>query len=241
MSALLGVNVDHVATLRQARQGRIPNPFELAQLAVKGGADSIVVHLREDRRHIQDSDVAALKKKLNVPLDLEMAAVPEIIRFAVRLKPHWCCLVPERREELTTEGGLAVARDQKRLSGAIKKLKSAGIHVSLFIEPRAHDIRLSKKMGADAVELHTGLYAGASPGSRAGKIESLNLSARLSGELGLIVNAGHGLDYGNVGVAAAIPGIHALNIGFSIISQALQVGMERAVREMKQLIKRTRS
>jgi pyridoxine 5-phosphate synthase len=233
----LGVNVDHVATLRQARLGPFPDPLELARLAVKGGADGIVAHLREDRRHIQDEDVRRLRRSAGVPMDLEMAATLEIVRMAIGLRPAWCCLVPERRAELTTEGGLSLGSRRHQLERAIAKLHAAGILVSLFVNPRSADIRASRKLGADAVELHTGLYADArTQAARRAELESLGLAAALAQELGLIVNAGHGLDYDNVGSIVRIPGLHSLNIGFSIISRALSVGMERAVRDMKKEI-----
>ena len=237
----LGVNIDHVATLRQVRRGAVPDPLELARAAVRGGADSIVIHLREDRRHIQDEDALRIRRLAGVPMDLEMAAMPGIIRVALKVKPAWCCLVPERRQELTTEGGLVLSAGYSRIKVAVSKLRSAGIRVSLFVNPHSADIRASKKLGADAVELHTGLYADAKTEAlRRAELESLGLAAALAQELGLIVNAGHGLDYQNLGPVARIEGLHSLNIGFSIVSRALFVGMERAVREMKSEISRSR-
>lgn len=233
----LGVNIDHVATVRQARRAAVPNVAEAAQAAVKGGADSITVHLREDRRHIQDADVGALKKALKVRLNLEMAATEEMVRIARVVRPANVCLVPERRQELTTEGGLDAAGGLKRLKPAVEKLKSKGIVVSLFIAPDARQVEAARAMGADAVELHTGAYARAlSPDAQYDELKKIQAAAVRARELGLVLNAGHGLDTANVGPVAKILGMHELNIGFSIVARALFVGLEQAVREMKKAI-----
>ena len=229
----LGVNIDHVATLRQARQGKEPDPVSAALDAVRAGCDSIVCHLREDRRHIQDRDLPALKWALKVPLNLEMAAHPEIVRIACGLKPAQATLVPEKRHELTTEGGLDLRRGGKRLSRAIKQLSDAGIRVSLFIDPAADSIRRAAELGVPMIELHTGRYAAAAHGvPRRKELEKLKRAVHLGREEGLIVAAGHGLDYRNVRPVAAIPQVEELNIGFSIVARAVEVGLKQAVKEM---------
>jgi pyridoxine 5-phosphate synthase len=233
----LGVNVDHVATLRQARLGVIPSPVEAALVAEKAGADGIVVHLREDRRHIQEEDVEALLKVLKVKLNLEMALNEEIIKIALKLKPYSVCLVPERRKELTTEGGLEVVGQKKKIKSAIKRFHEAGIKVSIFVDPIEEQIQAIKECGADALELHTGKYAEEQTSSgRKEELRKLEKAAKITLNLGLHLHAGHGLDYHNVVPVAQIPGIEELNIGFSIIARAIFVGLEQAVREMKKLI-----
>lgn len=229
----LGVNVDHVATLRQARRGKTPDPVWAAKMARRAGCDSIVCHLREDRRHIQDADLVALKKKLKVPLNLEMGAHPEIVRIACRLRPDQATLVPERRQELTTEGGLDLSRSSRRLSSAIRRLGSSGVRVSLFIDSDPASVKAAARLGVPMVELHTGRYAQA----RAGELDRLRRAARLARDLGLAVAAGHGLDYRNVQTVARIPEIEELNIGFSIVARAIEVGFETAVREMVRRIR----
>jgi len=229
----LGVNVDHVATIRQARRTFEPDPVGAVVLCELAGADSITVHLREDRRHIQDRDVRVLRQTLKVPMNLEMACTDEMVGIACEVKPAYVCLVPEKREEVTTEGGLDVIAAREALAGAIPRLKAAGIMVSLFIDPDRDQIKASADLGADFIELHTGTYAET---WREGghELERLKAGAAYAQELGLVVNAGHGLTYWNVHPVAAIPGMHELNIGHSIVARAVLVGMERAVREMRE-------
>jgi pyridoxine 5-phosphate synthase len=241
----LGVNIDHIATLRQARKEAFPDPVEAAQEAIAGGADGIVCHLREDRRHIQDQDVFRLRR-LRTRLDLEMAATPAILEFALRVKPDMVTLVPEKRQEITTEGGLDIKLKIKnkklKIKEFIKKLKKSGIVVSLFVDPEPEQIKASLKAGADFVEIHTGKYA------RASYIRGRSLSIRkelgkikavtkLAKGLGLRVNAGHGLDYNNVREIARIPGMEELNIGFSIIARSVLVGMKKATAEMRRAMR----
>ena len=234
---LLGVNIDHVATVRQARRVRYPDPVDAARAAESGGADLITVHLREDRRHIQDADVEALQRALRVGLNLEMAATDEMVAFALRLRPDDVCLVPERREEVTTEGGLDVAGDQGAVRRAVGRLTDAGLRVSLFIVPDERQIAASAATGAGAIELHTGRYCERTdPDEIAVELLTVTRAVRCGRELGLLVNAGHGLRYDNVRQIAAIAGIEVLNIGHSIVARALLVGMEEAVREMKALV-----
>lgn len=232
----LGVNIDHVATVRQARRGHAPDPLLAALLAEQSGADSITLHLREDRRHIQDRDVRVIREALKTHMNLEMAVTEEMIGIASDLRPSDCCLVPEKRTELTTEGGLDVAGQATRLADACGRLKAAGIRVSLFIDPDIRQVEASIRAGASAIELHTGSYADARGAERARELDRVRMAARAGHALGLIVNAGHGLDYHNVAPVAAIPQIVELNIGFSIISRALFDGLPAAVREMKQLM-----
>ncbi len=232
----LGVNVDHVGTVRNARRARHPDPVHAALLAEQSGADSITMHLREDRRHIIDRDIFALLPLMQTRLNLEMAATAEMLDIATRLKPTDCCLVPEKRTELTTEGGLDVAGQQSLLRDATARLVAAGIRVSLFIDPEAAQIEAAREVGAAVVELHTGSYAEAGGAARARELERLREAARLAGSLGLAVHAGHGLDYHNVQPVAAVPQIVELNIGYSIIGRALFTGLGAAVREMKALM-----
>ncbi|MBV9080624.1 MAG: pyridoxine 5'-phosphate synthase [Elusimicrobia bacterium] len=234
---LLGVNIDHVATVRQARRERMPSPVEAALAAVKGGADGITAHLREDRRHIQDADIEQLRERLSVPLNLEMAATEDILRVAERVRPAWTCLVPEKRQELTTEGGLDVAGQKGRIAEAVKRLHAAGVKVSLFIEPTVAAVDASKAAGADAVELHTGVYARVYQEGRsalASEVRRIAEAARRARESGIIVNAGHGLDYENVAELARVFPFHEFNIGFAIIARAVFSGLESAVHEMKE-------
>ena len=234
---LLGVNIDHVATLRQARGTRYPSPVEAALAAEAAGADFITLHLREDRRHVQDEDVKALRAALTTRMNLEAAVTPEMVAFARRVKPRDACLVPERRDELTTEGGLDVMRNLKRVQQACRDLGSAGIRVSLFIDAEKSQIDAALETGAPVVELHTGRYAGAvRAGRRAAELEKLRAAAAYAAGRGLQVNAGHGLNYENVKPVAAIAYIRELNIGHAIVAQAVFVGMAQAVREMKVLI-----
>jgi pyridoxine 5-phosphate synthase len=232
----LGVNIDHVATLRQARGIGVPDPVHAAAIVELAGADGITVHLREDRRHIQDRDVRVLRETLKTRLNLEMAANEEIIRIALDIKPDEVCLVPEKRKELTTEGGLDVSAGKAAIKEAVGRLRKKGILVSLFIDPDEKQIRLAREVGADCVELHTGSYALAA-GKEAARRELKKLydAGKYASGLGLQLNAGHGLDYGNVAGVAKIPNMDTLNIGFSIIAKAVFVGLYEAVREMKQL------
>jgi pyridoxine 5-phosphate synthase len=233
---ILGVNIDHVATIRQARKGIEPDPVMAATLAILGGADGITVHLREDRRHIQDRDLRMLKDFVPVELNLEMAATKEMIGIAIRTMPDLVTLVPEKRQELTTEGGLDVGSQKTQIKEAIKKIHAAGIPVSLFINPDADSINLSKQIGADMVEIHTGMYANARGQKQEKELARVVNSVRKALDIGLFVNAGHGLNYFNVSRIASIEGLRGLYIGHSIISRAVFVGLERAVKEMKQLI-----
>jgi len=234
---ILGVNVDHIATVRQARLGVEPDPVMAATLALLGGADGITVHLREDRRHIQDRDVRILREVVPCELNLEMAATEEMVRIALEIRPDLVTLVPEKRIELTTEGGLDVMGQKEHLKETVKKI-SAGIPVSLFINPSIADIDISKEIGADMVEIHTGLYANASGGGVKDELQRVTEVAKMAGNLGLSINAGHGLNYLNVRGITSIAGIRGLYIGHSIISRAVLVGMERAVKEMKETIGR---
>ena len=236
----LFINIDHVATVRQARRADEPEPVAAAVLAELGGADGITVHLREDRRHIQDRDVELLRRTIRSPMNLEIANIPEMEALALGFEPHQVTLVPERRQEITTEGGLDVA-GSPGLSDAVRRYAAAGIRTSLFIDPDADAIRHSADMGVDAVELHTGEYANAAGDDRAGQVNRLTAAAGLGRELGLDVHAGHGLTYSNVSPVAAISDCEELNIGHSIVSRSVFVGMEQAVAEMKQLIVAARS
>lgn len=233
----LGVNIDHVATLRQVRKACYPDPVEAALIAVKAGADIITLHLREDRRHIQDNDVRNLKRKLTVPLNLEMAATETIVQFAEAVNPKYCCLVPEKREELTTEGGLDVFNQQKSIKEVCTYLTDAGIEVSLFIDADKKQIDAAKTCGAPIIEIHTGHYADAKISDDQKKeLERITSAAHYADSLGLLVNAGHGLTVHNVQPIAAIPVVNELNIGHSIISRAVLIGLSKAVKEMKTLI-----
>ncbi|OHV11830.1 pyridoxine 5'-phosphate synthase [Kushneria phosphatilytica] len=232
----LGVNIDHVATLRQARGTRFPDPIQAALLAEEAGADGITLHLREDRRHIQDRDVELMCQVLNTRMNLEMAVTEEMLALAERIRPAHICLVPEKRAELTTEGGLDVAGDRDRIGEACRRLAAAGCEVSLFIDPDPEQIRVAHQLGAPTVELHTGEYAEASGRDARVAHARVAAAAELAAELGLIVNAGHGLHYHNVEAIAAIGGINELNIGHSIIARSLFVGLKEAVVEMKRLI-----
>lgn len=234
--AELGVNIDHVATVRQARRTVEPDPIWAAALAELGGADGITVHLREDRRHIQDRDVRLLRETTNVKLNLEMACVDEIVDFACQIKPDQVTLVPEKREEITTEGGLDVRGQRAQVGPVVKRLQEAGVVVSLFLDPDHGQIETAAELGAEAVELHTGQYALAPPRQREGELATLIRASELVRRLGMTLHAGHGLTYTNVVPVARIPGMHELNIGHSIIARAIFRGIERAVREMKRLI-----
>jgi pyridoxine 5-phosphate synthase len=233
----LGVNIDHIATLRESRQEAFPDPVAAACEAIAGGADGIVCHLREDRRHIQDADVLNLKA-LGARLDLEMAATPEMVRFALKLKPNLVTLVPEKRQELTTEGGLDLIskiKDQRsKIRNVIQKLQDAGIIVSLFIDPVKEQVAEAAALLTDYIELHTGAYARA---SSARELEKIGIATQQARMIGLKINAGHGLDYDNVKKIAEIPGMEELNIGFAIIARSVFVGLKRATEEMREAIK----
>lgn len=237
MSILLGVNIDHIATLRQARKTRYPSPVEAALAAETAGADSITLHLREDRRHIQDDDVAILRRVLKTKMNLEMAVTPEMLGIAIATRPQDVCLVPEKREELTTEGGLDVAGQQPRIADACARLREAGIRVSLFIDPDFSQLDAARAVAAPVVEIHTGAYADAETDTaRGAEFERIRSAVAYGRSLGLLVNAGHGLTYHNVQPIAALQGILELNIGHAIVAQALFVGWPAAVAEMKRLL-----
>jgi pyridoxine 5-phosphate synthase len=236
----LGVNIDHVATLRQARRARYPDPMYAALIAEEAGADSITLHLREDRRHIQDRDVTAMREALQTRMNLEMAVTDEMLRIAQSVKPQDVCLVPESRQEITTEGGLDVIAHQARVQAATAALHGAGIRVSLFIDPDEAQIEAARRAGAPVIELHTGAYADAHGSGRAREFERLRAAAKFAASLGLTVNAGHGLNYHNVEPIAAIPEIIELNIGHSIVARAIIDGLANAVRDMKDLMRRAR-
>jgi len=232
----LGVNVDHIATLRQARGTSYPDPAQAADIARQAGADGVTLHLREDRRHIQDYDVFTVKESVALPLNLEMAAIPEMLAIATKVKPFECCLVPEKREELTTEGGLDITGQIPQLTDFIAELQQNDIRVSLFIDAEAAQIEASKQVGADIVELHTGTYADCAEQQRPVELARLLEGSRLAHQLGLQVNAGHGLHYQNVGSVAAIEEVVCLNIGHAIVARASMTGFHEAVFAMKQLM-----
>ena len=236
LSQKLGVNIDHVATLRQARRAAEPSVLEAALEAEQGGADSITVHLREDRRHIQDADVFELSEKIYVPLNLEMSVSSEILKVALHVKPEKACLVPEKRQELTTEGGLDLFSKKKQLVSAIEALFAKKVEVSLFIDPIEEQVREAARLGAYAIEIHTGSYANASGVKQKEEIERIRHAARLGANLGLRIHAGHGLNYENIFPLLEVPEILEFNIGHSIVSRALFVGLSKAVSEMKRII-----
>jgi len=232
----LGLNVDHVATLRNARGGVHPDPLAAAEMALAAGADSVTIHLREDRRHIRDADLARMRERLAAPLNLEMAATAEMVAIACAARPHACCLVPEHRSELTTEGGLDAAGQEVSLRGPVARLTEAGIAVSLFIDPDPSQVAAAARLGAAAVELHTGQYAGGGEG----ELDRLAAAARLAAELRIACHAGHGLTFANVGPVAAIPEIVELNIGHFLIGQAIFEGLGPVVAKMKRLMEQAR-
>lgn len=238
---LLGVNIDHVATLRQARRTRYPDPVHAALVAEQAGADGITLHLREDRRHIQERDVALLKEVLLTRMNLEMAVTEEMLGIAERHRPEDCCLVPERREELTTEGGLDVAGQRARLREACARLAEAGVRVSLFVDADPRQVEAAAEVGAPVIEIHTGRYADATGrAARERELARIAEAVRLGLEAGLQVNAGHGLSYENVKPVAALEGIAELNIGHAIVARAVLTGLGEAVREMKRLMREAR-
>jgi pyridoxine 5-phosphate synthase len=237
----LGVNIDHVATIRNARGGRHPDPIRAAKLAEDAGADGITAHLREDRRHISDDDIAGLIAKLQVPLNLEMAATDEMLKIALRHKPHAACIVPEKREERTTEGGLDAAGGRRHLEPYVAALKKAGIRVSLFVEPEAAQLEAAVKLGAPVVELHTGAYCDARGRRREAEYRRLVEATRLADKLGLECHAGHGLSFATVAPIAAIPTIVELNIGHFLVGEAIFGGLESAIKRMRALMDKARS
>lgn len=238
---MLGVNIDHVATLRQARGTRYPDPVQAAIEAEQAGADSITLHLREDRRHIQDRDVHMLKDILQTKMNLEMAVTEEMLAIAEKVRPADCCLVPERREELTTEGGLDVAGQQSRIHEACQRLADAGVRVSLFIDAEPAQIEAAVACGAPVIEIHTGHYADAADEAKAKEeLARIERAVQLGAEAGLQVNAGHGLHYHNTAPIARLPQVLELNIGHAIIARAVFVGLQEAVREMKRIMVETR-
>jgi pyridoxine 5-phosphate synthase len=234
---LLGVNVDHVSTVREARKETEPDPLIAAELAIRGGADGITVHLREDRRHIQDRDLKVIRKKISTELNLEMAATTEMVSIALKTRPDMVTFVPEKRAELTTEGGLKLSRNNRKIKRAIDTIQAKGIPVSLFINPSIADVDTSKELGAQMVEIHTGLYANAKGRKQAEELKRVKMAVKRGLDIGLLVNAGHGLNYTNVKKIASIKGMRGLYIGHSIVSNSIYLGMEKAVREMKKLIK----
>lgn len=234
-SVLLGVNLDHVATVRQARGTAYPDVREAIRIAEDAGADGITLHLREDRRHIQDADIDAARACIRTRLNMEMAATDEMVEIALRVGPNTCCLVPEKREELTTEGGLNVRAQRDKLAAACERLGAAGIAVSLFIEPNVELMPLARDIGAPMIELHTGPYADAE--EPASEYERLRAAAERASEVGLVVNAGHGLRRDNVRAVAQLPRMHELNIGHAIIADAVFMGLGEAVREMKRAMR----
>ena len=232
----LGVNIDHVATLRQARGTSYPDPVRAALLAEQAGADAITLHLREDRRHIQDRDVEILRQQLTTRMNLECAVTDEMIDIACRIRPHDACLVPEKREELTTEGGLDVVGGFERVRHATQRLAQAGIRVSLFIDADSAQIKAAKEVGAPVIEIHTGHYADLAGEAAARELDRIRAAVALGSRLGLKVNAGHGLNFANVGPIAAIPEIVELNIGHALVADAIFMGWQNAIREMKRLM-----
>jgi pyridoxine 5-phosphate synthase len=236
----LGVNVDHVATVRQARRVDVPDPVEAALLAETAGADGITVHLREDRRHIQERDVRILRQRLHTKLNLEMAVTPAMLAFAEKVRPDDACFVPEKREELTTEGGLDVVSHRQKIREGTQRLQSLAVRVSLFVDPETAQIEASRDAGAHAVEIHTGAYCNALNLGREKQLQAILEASKLAQSLGLEVHGGHGLNYDNVLAIAQIPEMAELNIGHSIIARAIIVGIKQAVREMKDLLSKAK-
>jgi pyridoxine 5-phosphate synthase len=232
----LGVNIDHVATVRQARRTYEPDPLQAAAEAEAGGADGITIHLREDRRHIQDADVYAFRKSVKTRLNLEMSLSEEILRIALEVKPDQATVVPENRQEITTEGGLDIITHAARTKQVVEALKSAGIYTSAFIDPVEAQVEHAKRLGFDAIELHTGAYANASGEEQQRELRRQQAASALAVKLGLRLHAGHGLNYVNTPAIAAIPHMHELNIGHAIVSRAIFTGLRQAVRDMKQLM-----
>lgn len=236
----LGVNIDHVGTLRNARNGQHPDPVAAAKLAISAGADGITAHLREDRRHIRDDDISRLMREINRPLNLEMAATPEMLAIALSYRPHACCLVPERREELTTEGGLDAIGGHSRLAPVVQALNAASVRVSLFIEPSIEQVRAAKSLQAPVVELHTGSYCEAEGSRRQAHLERLVAAAREAERLGIECHAGHGLTFDTVADIAAIPNIAELNIGHFLVGEAIFQGLAAVIEKMRDVISAAR-
>ncbi len=236
----LGVNIDHVATVRNARGGRLPDPLRAAAIAAAAGADGITAHLREDRRHIVDADIEGLMRELRIPLNLEMAATPEMLGIALRHRPHAACIVPEKREERTTEGGLDAAGQHNHLKPMVARLGDAGIRVSLFIEAEPRQLEAAVSLGAPVVELHTGRYCELEGAAQKAELERLARGAALCARLGLECHMGHGLSYADVGPVAAIPEVRELNIGHFLVGEAIFVGLDAAIREMRRLMDEAR-
>jgi pyridoxine 5-phosphate synthase len=232
----LGVNIDHIATLRNARGGTYPCPIAGAKLAKKSGANGITAHLREDRRHIRDEDIYRLKKEVNLPLNFEMAATDEMVKIAIKVKPNAVCLVPEKRQELTTEGGLDVIKNQKNLSEIIKKLQAEKIKISLFVDNDLSQILAAKKVGADIVEIHTGKFCHLKGAEQKTEFKKIAAAAEYADELGLECHAGHGLDFKTAKQIAKIPQIVELNIGHFLIGEAVFIGLEKAIKKMKKIL-----
>ena len=241
MTLRLGVNIDHVATVRNARGGDNPDPLRAALLAEAAGADGITAHLREDRRHIRDEDIAALKAQLKIPLNLEMAATKEMLAIALKHRPHAACIVPEKREERTTEGGIDCIGQHNRLKPIVAALTNAGIRVSMFIEPDRKQIDAARVLGAPVVELHTGSYANATGEARAKILKHIHNGAEFGADIGLEIHAGHGLTFDNVGAIAAIPHIRELNIGHFLIGEAIFTGLADAITEMRRRMNEARA
>ena len=236
----LGVNIDHVATVRNARGGDNPDPVRAAILAEQAGADGITAHLREDRRHISDDDIARITRAIKIPLNLEMAATEEMLAIALKAKPHACCIVPEKREERTTEGGIDVIGQHNRLRPIVSALVGAGIRVSMFIEPDRKQVDASRALGAPVVELHTGAYANATGEGREKILKHIHNAAEFGADIGLEIHAGHGLSFDNVKAIAAIPHVRELNIGHFLIGEAIFTGLENSIRRMRTLMDEAR-
>ncbi|UYN96973.1 MAG: pyridoxine 5'-phosphate synthase [Enhydrobacter sp.] len=237
----LGVNIDHVATVRNARGGRLPDPLRAARIATEAGADGITAHLREDRRHIVDADIEALTRELKIPLNFEMAATEEMVRIALRHRPHAACIVPEKREERTTEGGLDAAGQHNHLKPLVARLRDAGIRVSLFIEADERQLEAAVMLGAPVVELHTGRYCELEGAAQQAELGRLRKGAALCEKLGLECHMGHGLSYFDVGPVAAIPQVRELNIGHFLVGEAIFVGLAEAIREMRRIMNEARA
>lgn len=237
----LGVNIDHVATIRNARGGDHPDPVRAAHAAAAAGADGITAHLREDRRHIRDEDIDKLVKEIGLPLNLEMAATEEMLEIALRHRPHACCIVPERREEVTTEGGLDAAGQRQNLAPIIRRLSDAGIRVSLFINPDSRQLEAARALGAPVVELHTGAYCDAVGAAQAEELLRIARAAREGAELGLEIHAGHGLTFDNVKPVAALPQVAELNIGHFLIGEAIFGGLDSTIKQMRKLMEQARA
>jgi pyridoxine 5-phosphate synthase len=237
----LGVNIDHVATVRNARGGKLPDPLRAAAIAAAAGADGITAHLREDRRHIVDVDIEGLMRELKIPLNFEMAATPEMVGIAVKHRPHAACIVPEKREERTTEGGLDAAGQHNHLKPMVARLRDAGIRVSLFIEADPRQLDAAVSLGAPVVELHTGRYCELEGAAQRAELARLQTAAALCGKLGLECHAGHGLSYTDVGPVAAIPEVRELNIGHFLVGEAIFVGLDKAIREMRRIMDEARA